>query len=157
RIEVKIVGRNVVCEQDKSLDKELMAEDERFRKQRMDRALKAKGNSERLKDGKPIVAGEFVQKRLLPEEDHAHHQTIHLFTGPKDEIEWFSREEIDFTVHIQRNPELVRVLANTLTLTAVPSGKDDGIDNLFQKAFPLKSTKGAAVCSGPIKGEKEDT
>jgi hypothetical protein len=154
RIEVSVQKGEVVCVQDKAFDVVLLAEDEQrgFGKERAQGVKQAKDNAEKRKNGIAANGGEYLYVRDQGSHAHEPHATIHLFSGPADEIEWFSNDNtIDFTVHIQRNPELILLSGLTAASTPVPLDRDSGIDNLFQKDFPLKSSKGAAVNSGRMK------
>jgi hypothetical protein len=156
RIEVSVQKGEVVCVQDNAFDVVLLAEDEQrgFGKERADRNKQAKDNAEKRRNGIAANGGEYLYVKDQGGHAHEPHATIHLFSGPADEIEWFSNDHtIDFIVHIQRNPELILLSAPTAASTPVPLNRDSGIDNPFQETFPLTSSRGAAVKSGHLRDD----
>jgi hypothetical protein len=141
RIEIRIVGGQLKCQMNDAAIKQLLGEDERYQQERARRAKEARANADYRKNGNPLRGEKFVHLWDIDpilEKDNAH-ATIHLFTDPGDEIEWFTTdsEVKEFTVSIQRNPELVQALPNTL-LEITPNV---GIDNPFV-GFPETGLKG---------------
>ena len=141
RLEITVEGDKVKCRlNDKAMENQLMGEDERYQQERVRRDKEAKSNQENQGKGNPLTGEKFVHVHPIPigakSEKHA---TIHLFTEPGDQIEWFTEDPRveEFTVSIQRNPELVQVLPNT----SIDITPNVGIDNPFV-GFPKDGLKG---------------
>src|SRR5262245_477390 len=114
-IMIKIfVERNRVLFDQVSFKNEMLELDEKFK----GKLEKDQGESRRNKasrnDPKIILQpGARVQADDYVAEPEYSHPGIHLFTDAKDEIVWFSEQQIRFTVDIQRDKELVRLTKET--------------------------------------------
>jgi hypothetical protein len=151
---VKIfVQGGVVMSELIGFNNEMLELDQHFSEELQDDQHQARSNREDRRAQQTLQAGQRVHADDYVEEPEYEHAGIHLFVDKDDEIIWYSECPIRFVVDIHRDPELIRLAEETSHNRPVEVGKNNGIDNLFKKPFPLISRHGEPVNSGPIRGD----
>ncbi len=143
-IKISVVGQDVRSEQ-VGFNAEMLGLDKKFAPD----LGKARGM---VKDPKEAKPGDRIHAPGYVDEPEYPHPGIHLFFNRRDEIVWFSEQPINFTVDIQRDPELILIGEAPSDVTP-----NNGIDNPFEQGtFPLESMTGEPVSSGPLRGRGGD-
>jgi hypothetical protein len=109
-------------------------------------------NATDVLDGRaPVEAGTYVHAKNYAGEPDYSDAGIHLKHTTKDQILWYSDQPIDFSVEIQRDPELIRLGASS---SDRPDQAFNTVaENPFENTFPLYSYNGAPVLSGSLKAD----